>query len=428
MPVDVVLGLQWGDEGKGKVVDKIGDHYDYVARFQGGPNAGHTLVIDGVKYVLHQIPSGIFRPKVVCIIGNGAVINPIILQQEIEKLQDAGVEVKKRLILSDRAHVILPTHHLIDKNHEEKREQKSGEQKIGSTLRGISPTYQDKSARIGLRLGELIKKDFEARLESLFEYHLQFLPAELHLEARKLMQAFRESCQFLKSFRIESTENILHQALKDNKNILAEGAQGSLLDIDFGAYPFVTSSNTTAGGVCTGLGVPPTSIRKIFGVFKAYATRVGNGPFPTELINPEGEKLREVGKEYGATTGRPRRCGWLDLPALKYAIAINGVTDLVITKLDIVNKMPEVKVCNSYLVENPETKTSYFTSNYVDDLSLELTPQLTSLKPWADLVPNNQKNIPDENLRSFIQYLNQELGVEVNFLSIGPGREDNILL
>jgi adenylosuccinate synthase len=413
MPLDIVLGLQWGDEGKGKIVDMIGKEYDYVARFQGGPNAGHTLIIDGKKTVLHQIPSGIFRPNVTCVIGNGVILDPIILKRELEGLIRNGIEVQNRLIISDKTHLILPTHAALDRMAETAKDIK-----IGSTLKGIAPAYRDKIARVGLPIGAITKENFADRLLHLFNSHQEMLPDEFRL-ATEDYQNCLDACQYLKQFQILPTELILNDALKKGQKVLAEGAQGTLLDIDFGAYPFVTSSNTTAGGACTGLGVAPTYVRKIIGVFKAYATRVGNGPFPTELKDEQGEKLRQKGGEFGSTTGRPRRCGWIDLPALRYAIRINGVTELAITKMDVLTGLDHLKTCTDYEINGKHYDI------YPCTTDPNINPVYQILDGW-DYISDGTEIHPDA--QNYIQYLTKQLDTPITFISVGPGRNENIIL
>jgi len=413
MPLDIVLGLQWGDEGKGKIVDMIGKEYDYVARFQGGPNAGHTLIIDGKKTVLHQIPSGIFRPNVTCVIGNGVILDPIILKRELEGLIQNGIEVPNRLLISDKAHLILPTHAALDRMAEAAKDIK-----IGSTLKGIAPAYRDKIARLGLPMGAISKENFADRLLHVFNSHQELLPEAFRTDLEAFQNCL-DACQYLKQFQILPTELVLNNALKRGQKVLAEGAQGTLLDIDFGAYPYVTSSNTTAGGACTGLGVAPTYVRKIIGVFKAYATRVGNGPFPTELTDNQGEQLRQKGGEFGSTTGRPRRCGWIDLPALRYAIRINGVTELAITKMDVLTGLDHLKTCTDYEV-NGERHDIYPCT--VDET---IIPHYETLSGWDYI--SDGINI-HSNARNFIQYLTKQLDTPITFISVGPGRNDNIIL
>lgn len=417
MAVDILLGLQWGDEGKGKVVDVLGHKYDIVARFQGGPNAGHTLVVDGKKYVLHQIPSGIFHEGTRCLVGNGVVLNPVILQQELQTLMDSGLDIRQRLLLARRMHLILPTHRLLDKAYEEAK----GEKKIGSTLRGIGPTYQDKMARRGLRLGDLFALDFEERYQAVWDYHLSILhmhqlePDSYQEDLREWDALFRESAAFLKTLQIVDSEYVLDEANRAGKDILAEGAQGALLDIDFGSYPYVTSSNTTSGGACSGLGVPPKYIREVFGVFKAYCTRVGSGPFPTELQGPEAEALRQAGGEFGATTGRPRRVGWLDMPALQYACMLNGVTQLVMTKADVLSGMEQVKLATSYKEANgSESSRLPFHLNQ---------PQAPVYQNFAGWNVAQGAQAPDAELELYLGYIEEYLELPVRFVSLGPDRK-----
>ncbi|MDH5602924.1 MAG: adenylosuccinate synthase, partial [Cyclobacteriaceae bacterium] len=344
MKADILLGLQWGDEGKGKIVDFLSPQYQIVTRFQGGPNAGHTLEFDGYKHVLHQIPSGIFRKNIKNVIGNGVVLDPIIFRKEIAGLSKFNIDPVQNLYISNRTQLILPTHRMLDVAYESKK----GNEKIGSTLKGIGPTYQDKIGRRGLRAGDILQDDFRQKYESLKNAHLEELGWIGGEKTIKEEEDFFEAIEFLKKFKIISSEYFINNELTLGKKILAEGAQGSLLDVDFGSYPYVTSSNTTTSGACSGLGLSPKSIGEVFGIFKAYCTRVGNGPFPTELFDETGEKLRAEGFEFGATTGRPRRCGWLDLPALKYAIMLNGVTQLFMMKADVLNNFEEIKVCTGY--------------------------------------------------------------------------------
>src|SRR5688572_4401068 len=347
--VDVLLGLQWGDEGKGKIVDVLAPKYDVVARFQGGPNAGHTLEFDGIKHVLHQIPSGIFRDKTKNVIGNGVVLDPIVFRTEIEKLQKYNLNVKGNLFISKKATLILPTHRLLDQAQEKAK----GDNKIGSTLKGIGPTYQDKIGRQGLRVGDILADTFQAKFKKLTEIHFNILKDhDVQYNWSDLEKQFMDSVAFLKEFKLIESEYFLNDELKKGSSILAEGAQGSLLDIDFGSYPFVTSSNTVSAGACTGLGIAPRHIGEVYGIFKAYSTRVGSGPFPTELQDEQGELMRKQGNEFGSTTGRPRRCGWIDLPSLKYSIMINGVTQLLMMKADVLNIFSTIKVCTQYQLKD----------------------------------------------------------------------------
>ena len=415
--VDVLLGLQWGDEGKGKVVDFLAPKYDIVARFQGGPNAGHTLEFEGKKHVLHQIPSGIFHPDILNIVGNGVVIDPIVFAREIRDLKPFGVDATKTLVLSNKTQLILPTHKLIDKALELSK----GEEKIGSTLRGIGPTYQDKIGRHGLRIGDIIEKDFDLKYQKLKKQHLSLLSTlELDDDFHEQEQDFFKSLELMRKFRIESTEYLINSSLREGKKILAEGAQGTLLDIDFGSYPFVTSSNTTTAGACTGLGIAPNQINEVFGIFKAYCTRVGSGPFPTELFNEEGEELRKLGNEFGATTGRPRRCGWLDIPALNYSCMLNGVTQLFMMKADVLSGIEPVKVCNSYSYSGGVT--SEFPYAYNESYS----PIFDELSGWELDGILKYDELPD-NLHSFASSIEQSVSVPITLISLGPDRKETVL-
>jgi len=411
MPVDVLLGLQWGDEGKGKIVDVFGHRYDIVARYQGGPNAGHTLVIDGVKHVFHQIPSGIFHAQARCLIGGGVVLNPITLQEELLRAQTADATCPQRLYISTRAHLIVPTHPLLDKA----LEQRKGADKIGSTLRGISPTYRDKVGRVGLRVADVLAADFDARYRRLLTEHQMLLDALgfAYTDQDLNESAFLEAIELLRQMQLVDGAAFVHDALDDNQRILAEGAQGTLLDIDFGSYPYVTASNTITGGACTGLGVPPSAIDRVYGVFKAYCTRVGSGPFPTELHGVEGQHLRQAGHEFGATTGRPRRCGWLDLPLLRYAVRLNGVTDLVMTKADVLCDMPTVAVCTHY-TDGQGRKVTTPPVELTDDL----VPQYQQHPGWA----HRPASDPAPELRHYIRNIETVIGVPLKHLSFGPDR------
>lgn len=415
--VDVLLGLQWGDEGKGKIVDFLAPKYNVVARFQGGPNAGHTLEFDGKKHVLHQIPSGIFHPEIMNVIGNGVVIDPIVFEKEINALEPFGIDATKTLLLSNKAQLILPTHKLVDKALEKAK----GEEKIGSTLRGIGPTYQDKIGRHGLRIGDIIEADFEQKYNKLKEQHLSILShLEFDEDFGEEENKFFKSLELIRKFRILNTEYFINENIRDGKDILAEGAQGTLLDVDFGSYPFVTSSNTTTAGACTGLGIAPNKINEVFGIFKAYCTRVGSGPFPTELLNEEGEELRRLGNEFGATTGRPRRCGWLDIPALNYACMLNGVTKLFMMKADVLSGISPVKICESY--KSKEGTTEEFPFRYTDAFH----PNLRSVDGWKlDGIPSYDK-LP-ENLKSFTTIVEQSVGVPISLISLGPDRTETVL-
>ena len=419
MGVDVLLGLQWGDEGKGKIVDVLTPDYDVIARFQGGLYAGHTLEFEGIKHVLHTIPSGIFRDGVINIIGNGVVIDPIILQIEIEKLEEMGVNVVSKLLISKKAHLILPTHKLLDKASELAK----GKEKIGSTLKGIGPTYMDKTGRNGLRVGDLNDAKFEEKYRKLRDKHLALLKGfEFEKDLSDMEAAFMKSIEYLKRFKHIDSEHYINNAMKENKKILAEGAQGTLLDIDFGTYPFVTSSNTITAGTCTGLGVAPGKIAKVIGIFKAYCTRVGSGPFPSEEDNETGEKIRQVGNEFGATTGRERRCGWIDLPALKYAIMINGVTELAMMKSDVLDHFDEIKVCTHYIQDGE--KIDYFPFE-LDDTT---KPVYHTIKGWNEDLPSvrAEKDFP-QALKNYISYLEKELETPISIVSVGPKRSETII-
>ena len=418
--VDVVLGLQWGDEGKGKIVDVLTPQYDVVARFQGGPNAGHSLEFGGNKYVLNTIPSGIFHEHCTNIIGNGVVIDPVQLKKEIEKASATGVDIKKNLYISQKAHLILPTHRLVDAASEAKK----GEHKVGSTLRGISPTYQDKIGRSGLRVGDILTDGFATKYRNATNIHCELLNSlnfEYNLADHE--PAFFEAVEFLKQFKIINSEYFVNDLIKSGKKILAEGAQGTLLDIDFGSYPFVTSSNTITGGACSGLGISPQHIQKVYGIFKAYCTRVGNGPFPTEQENETGEMLRKLGHEFGATTGRPRRTGWLDLPTLKYAIMLNGVTDLICTKSDVLSGFEEVLVCDRYKIGGAETSELPYS---MQDVHLE--PLYRTFPGWTgDLSKiRNYQDLP-ETFKNYMDYVQSQIEVPVNVISVGPDREETII-
>lgn len=421
MSVSVILGSQWGDEGKGKIVDLLSDDYQIVARYQGGANAGHTIVINGKKYVLHLIPSGILHPDTTCVIGNGVVIDPVALMDEIKMLNDEGIDVSGRLFISHKAHLIMPYHKLIDQISEQK-----SNKAIGTTGRGIGPSYIDKFSRVGIRIVDLLdRKCFEEKLRFNLEQKnniIRKLYDSEELNIDEIIEKYLHFDELIDPF-ITDTTLLLNQAIKEGKEILAEGAQGAMLDVDHGTYPFVTSSNPTIGGACTGLGIPPTSINRIIGIVKAYSTRVGNGPFPTEQINSIGEKLRDAGFEFGATTGRPRRCGWLDLVALNYSIMINGISEIALTKIDVLNNFDSIKVCTGYKLNGKTLK------NFpVDMPSLEnLECEYKEIPGWKDFSSNisNYKDLPDE-LRNYIGFIESETGVPVSIASIGPGREQTI--
>lgn len=419
MPVDVLLGLQWGDEGKGKIVDFLAPKYDVVARFQGGPNAGHTLEFNGIKHVLHQIPSGIFREDIVNIIGNGVVLDPVILKKEIQDLGKFNLDLKKNLFISKKAQIITPTHRMLDAAYEKSK----GDKKIGSTLKGIGPTYQDKIGRLGLRIGDTLTPSFKERYQQLQKHHknlLDFYGADT--DTSVLDDEFFEAIEFLHGFNIVDSEYLINDYLTAGKKILAEGAQGSLLDIDFGSYPYVTSSSTTCAGACTGLGIAPSQIGEVFGIFKAYCTRVGSGPFPTELHDDIGESMRKEGAEFGATTGRPRRCGWLDLPALKYATMINGVTQLLMMKADVLNIFEEIHVCTSYDIDG--SITDHFPFDSSDEL---IDPIYDSLPGWHTSLKgvDRLQNLPKE-LRDYKKYIEDQTKVQISLISTGPDRTQTI--
>ncbi|WP_226391084.1 adenylosuccinate synthase [Penaeicola halotolerans] len=422
MKLDVLLGLQWGDEGKGKIVDYLAPKYNMVARFQGGPNAGHTLEFDGFKHVLHQIPSGIFRENIENVIGNGVVLDPVVLKREILALDKFQLDLTKNFFVSKKAALILPTHKLLDAAYENAK----GDLKIGSTLKGIGPTYQDKIGRMGLRVGDILSDKFKDRYHSIKEQHLSILAYYKHDTSLldEMEGEFYAALDFLKQFNLVDSEYQVNEALKSGKTVLAEGAQGSLLDIDFGSYPFVTSSNTMAAGACTGLGVAPANIGEVFGIFKAYCTRVGSGPFPTELSDEVGEMMRKEGREFGATTGRPRRCGWIDLPALKYVITINGVTQLFMMKADVLNIFKEIKACVAYkLSDGSVTDKLSFETLYED-----IEPIYEVLPGWNCSLDNisDFNKLPQE-LTNYVSYLEKHLEVPIKIVSIGPDRTQTII-
>ena len=421
MKVDVLLGLQWGDEGKGKIVDVLTPEYDIIARFQGGPNAGHTLEFEGIKHVLNTIPSGIFRDNVLNIVGNGVVIDPVLFQKELEKLIPFNVDYKKRLLISKKAHLILPTHRLLDAASETAK----GKDKIGSTLKGIGPTYMDKTGRNGLRVGDIFSPNFKEKYDCLVEKHVGILKHyegfEYNLE--ELEGPWMEGIETLRGLIAIDSEHYLNKALKEGKKVLAEGAQGTMLDIDFGTYPFVTSSNTVTAGTCTGLGVAPTTIGKVIGIFKAYCTRVGSGPFPTELDNEVGELIRKEGNEFGATTGRARRCGWVDLPALKYAIMINGATELSMMKSDVLDCFDTIRVCTHYIINGE--KLDYFPFDITDS---EIIPVYEDIKGWnCDLTKLTSYSDAPKELKDYVIYLEDKLGVPITVVSVGPDRKQTLV-
>lgn len=417
--VDVLLGLQWGDEGKGKIVDVLAPKYDVVARFQGGPNAGHTLEFDGIKHVLHQIPSGVFRRKTRNVIGNGVVLDPVVFQGEIERLEKYDLQVRSCLFISKKATLILPTHRLLDQAYEIAK----GDDKIGSTLKGIGPTYQDKIGRQGLRVGDILSDNFGEKFAKLSDVHFRILKEHrLEFNWEELKAQFLKSVEFLKQFTLIESEYFINNELRAGSSILAEGAQGSLLDIDFGSYPFVTSSTTVAAGACTGLGVAPRHIGEVYGIFKAYSTRVGSGPFPTELSDDQGDLMRKQGNEFGSTTGRPRRCGWIDIPSLKYSIMINGVTQLLMMKADVLSIFPTIKVCTQYQLKDG-SMTDILPYELVDE---KITPVYQELRGWSSSVASiTESNMPVE-LNEYIDFLEKELSVPITMISTGPDREQTI--
>jgi adenylosuccinate synthase len=413
MKVDVILGLQWGDEGKGKIVDFLADKYEIIARFQGGPNAGHTLVINGTKRVLHTIPSGIFREGCMNLIGNGVVIDPITLLKEINTLKADGIPVEDRLIIAKRANLILPTHKILDAASETSK----GNAKIGSTLKGIGPTYMDKTGRNGLRIGDILDDDFMTKYELLKNKHLSLIQIyQYDFELEDMEKEWLSAITELKKLKLVESTYYIQDQLKNGKRILAEGAQGTMLDIDFGTYPFVTSSNTISAAVCTGLGISPKEIGEVIGITKAYCTRVGSGPFPSELNDEIGEKLRVIGKEFGATTGRPRRCGWMDIPALKYACFLNGVTSLVITKMDCLQAFDTFSVAEKYVYNDQESDELPF-----DLCKTEITTILKDFPTWGNQEISGN-NVPNE-IKTFISFVEKSLNVPVEWMSFGPERE-----
>ena len=422
MTVDLLLGLQWGDEGKGKIVDVLTSHYDIIARFQGGPNAGHTLEFDGIKHVLRTIPSGIFHAKAINIIGNGVVMDPVVFQKELEGLSKYELNLKNKLLLSRKAHLILPTHRLLDAASEASK----GKAKIGSTLKGIGPTYMDKTGRNGLRIGDIEMPDFEIRYRALADKHesmIAFYNVDLQYDLKEMEEEFFEYNEVLKTLTFIDSEVYLNEALKQGKSILAEGAQGSLLDIDFGTYPFVTSSNTTAAGACTGLGIAPNKVKEVFGIFKAYTTRVGSGPLPTELFDENGQKMAKIGNEFGSVTGRPRRCGWLDLVALKYAVQINGVTQLYMMKGDVLSGFETLKVCTAY--EYNGIKVSHLPFSIEPE---NVKPIFETLEGWhSDLTGVQDYEVLPSAFKTYIEFIENYLEVPIKVVSVGPDRTQTII-
>ncbi len=418
MNIDILLGLQWGDEGKGKIVDALSPVYDIIARFQGGPNAGHSIEFNNVKHVLHLIPSGIFHPDKLNIIGNGVVIDPAVFKKEIEELGPPVSELTKRLIISTRANLILPTHRILDAAYELHK----GNTKIGSTLKGIGPAYTDKAGRNGLRVGDILRKDFRELYNDHVKSHLTILKNyDFKFDLKEYEKGWFEGIEMLKKFRMVNTEYLVNELAGKGKRVLAEGAQGTMLDVDFGSYPFVTSSNTISAGACTGLGISPKLIGDIFGIFKAYCTRVGSGPFPTELYDETGTTLRNVGREFGSTTGRPRRCGWLDLPALKYSIMINGITRLFMTKADVMSGFRTVKICTSYKVDGKECLEIPFSNDSV------IEPVYTEMTGWEeDISGIREFNKLPEALKIYTEFIEKQTGVPITLVSVGPDREETI--
>ena len=422
MNIDLLLGLQWGDEGKGKIVDYLTKTYDIIARFQGGPNAGHTLEFNGIKHVLHTIPSGIFHPTATNVVGNGVVIDPVIFKNELEALDKYDVNYKESLLISRKAHLILPTHRLLDAASETAK----GKAKIGSTLKGIGPTYMDKTGRNGIRVGDLEFDNWKTKYRHLASKHqamIDFYDVDVQYNLEELEADFFVAIEKMKSLKFIDSEQYLYEAMTDGKKILAEGAQGSLLDIDFGTYPYVTSSNTTAAGACTGLGIAPNKIQSVFGIFKAYTTRVGSGPFPTELFDDHGKHMAKIGNEFGATTGRPRRCGWLDLVALKYAVQVNGVTDLMMMKADVLSGIKTLKVCTSYHYDGDEI--SHLPYNLEAE---DLRPKYVELKGWKEDITkiDSYDDLPS-NLKDYIAFIEDFIGVKIKIVSVGPDRKQTMM-
>jgi adenylosuccinate synthase len=419
MKADVVLGLQWGDEGKGKIVDVLTPAYRVIARFQGGPNAGHSLEFEDKKFVLHTIPSGIFHENVTNIIGNGVVIDPVILMEEIDRLKELGVNVKNRLLISKKAHLILPTHRIIDAASEAAK----GKTKIGSTLKGIGPAYMDKTGRNGLRVGDILSSAFIERYTTLKNKHIEFLKQfNYAYQVDEYEKQWMEGIERLRSFTFVESEYLINKYFSERQKILAEGAQGSLLDVDFGSYPYVTSSSTICAGACTGLGIAPGRIGEVMGIFKAYCTRVGSGPFPTELDNEVGERIRQTGHEFGATTGRPRRTGWLDLVALKYAVMVSGVTQLIMTKADVLDDFEEIQVAVAYKSNGEEIQYLPF------EINEPLEPVYKIFKGWKRPISaiKNEEELPFE-LMTYVRFIEKEIGIPVKIISVGPDREQTII-
>lgn len=417
MAVDVILGLQWGDEGKGKIVDFLAEKYDLVCRFQGGPNAGHTIKIDGKKYVLHTIPSGIFRQEITNVIGNGVVLDPITMVKELHALDGAGIDYKDRLLVSKKAHLIVPTHRYLDAASEAAK----GASKIGSTLKGIGPAYMDKTGRNGIRVGDIVSPDFKSKYKAIKEKHLGLIKLypELQFNLDEQERAFFESIEIIKNLKFIDGEYYINQALADGKQILAEGAQGSMLDIDFGTYPFVTSSNTISAGVCSGLGIAPNKIREVIGIAKAYCTRVGSGPFPTELNDADGEKLRQIGMEFGATTGRPRRCGWLDLPQLQYTIMLNGVTQVIITKMDVLDEFENIRYAVAYKYDGQESTVLPY-----DIVDKEVSPVFRDFEGWnQSLDQASSYEAMPAKAKNYLSTIEKLLKTKISMVSTGPERE-----
>jgi len=418
MNIDILLGLQWGDEGKGKIVDALSPVYDVIARFQGGPNAGHSLEFNNIKHILHLIPSGIFHADKINIIGNGVVVDPAVFKKEIEELGPPVSELTKRLIISTRANLILPSHRILDTAYECQK----GVTKIGSTLKGIGPAYTDKTSRSGLRVGDILRKDFHERYNEHLNNHLEILRNyDFKFDLKEYEKGWFEGIEILKKFPIVNTEYLINEFISNGKKVLAEGAQGTMLDIDFGSYPFVTSSNTISAGACTGLGISPKMTGEIFGIFKAYCTRVGSGPFPTELRDETGDILRNTGREFGSTTGRPRRCGWLDLPALKYSIMINGITQLFMTKADVMSGFETIKVCTSYWVDGKEClEIPFFNDSLIE-------PAYADLQGWNENITGIKEfNKLPRALKNYIEFIEKETGVPVTIVSVGPDRKETI--